>query len=67
MATLIKIDGRSKEAKLFIEFVKTLPFVQIEEPKRYNAETEKTIIDAKKGIGIKKAKNAKELFKNLGI
>jgi len=68
METIIRIDNKSKAAKSFLEFVKTLPFVKIEEePKRYNAETEKVIADAKKGIGVKRVKNSKDLFKSLGI
>lgn len=48
MEITIKIDRRSKQAKLFYEYMKTLPFIEVQEP-RYNEETEKAIIDAKSG------------------
>lgn len=67
MATIVKIDSRSKAAKQLLEYIKTLPFVEVEEKTRYNAETEKVIANAKKGIGVQRAKNSKELFKALGI
>lgn len=37
----LKIDKRSKTAKIFLEYLKTLSFVTIEESPRYNTETEK--------------------------
>jgi hypothetical protein len=46
MEITIKIDRRSKQAKAFYEYLKTLPFVEIEEP-RYNKDTEKAIKGAK--------------------
>lgn len=56
MATIIKIDTSSKAAKAFLDFVRTLPFVKIEESNiveepvaRYNAETEKAIEEYRKG------------------
>lgn len=65
----IKIDERSKAAKSFIEFMKTLSFITIQDNSktRYNAETEKVINDAKKGIDVHSVKSSKELFKKLGI
>lgn len=73
MATIIKIDSRSKSAKLFLEFVKTLSFAEIEEDKktsrdlnrRLNAETEKVIADAKQGIGLSEVKDYKNLISQL--
>lgn len=67
MSTIVKIDNRSKAAKLLLEYIKTLPFVQIEEKPRFNSETEKAISNAKKGIGVKRVKDSEELFKALGI
>lgn len=64
MGTIIKIDSRSKAAKSFLEYVKTLSFAKVEDEPRYTAETEKVISDAKKGIGVKRAKNSKDLFKS---
>jgi len=48
MEITIKIDKRSKQAKVFYEYLKTLPFVQLEEP-RYNKDTEKAIKEVKSG------------------
>jgi len=66
MATVIKIDNRTKAAKLFIEYVKTLSFVKVEDDQpRYNAETEKAIKEARAGKGIIKTKNHADLMKKL--
>ena len=46
MEITIKIDKRSKQAKVFYEYLKTLPFVEIKKS-RYNKETEKAIKEAK--------------------
>ncbi len=48
MEITIKIDKRSKQAKAFYEYLKTLPFIEFEEV-RYNKETEKAIKEAKSG------------------
>lgn len=65
MEITIKIDQRKKEAQALLEFLKNLPFVEIDKP-RYNKETEKAIKDAKAGKTFK-AKSSKDLFKELGI
>lgn len=52
MEITIKIDHRKKEAKAFLEFIKSLSFVKIEEvetTQRYNNETEKAIKEARSG------------------
>jgi len=37
MTTIVKVNNRSKAAKLFLEYIKTLPFVEVEqESPRYN-------------------------------
>ena len=46
MEITIKIDKRSKQAKVFYEYLKTLPFVELIEP-CYNKETEIAIKEAK--------------------
>jgi len=46
MEITIKIDKRNKQAKGFYEYLKTLPFVELEEA-RYNKDTEKAIKEAK--------------------
>ncbi|KGE13058.1 hypothetical protein [Sphingobacterium deserti] len=46
MEITIRIDKRSKQAKVFYEYLKTLPFVQLEEP-RYIKDTEKAIKEVK--------------------
>lgn len=67
MEITIKIDKRSKQAKAFFEYIKTLPFIEVETEKpRYNAETEKAIKDVREGR-VLKAKNSKDLFRQLGI
>lgn len=48
MELTIKIDMRIKQAKGFHQYLKTLPFVELEEP-RYNEDTEKAIKEAKSG------------------
>lgn len=66
MEFTIKIDQRKKEAKALLEFLKSLPFVELElEKPRYNAETEKAIQDARNGIGVTKVENVSDLFKKL--
>ncbi|HAH55010.1 MAG TPA: hypothetical protein DCM02_06920 [Flavobacterium sp.] len=52
MEIVLKIDQHKKEAKALIEYLKNLPFVEIENmssKKRYNTETEKAINDARSG------------------
>lgn len=50
MEFTIKIDQRKKEAKALLEYLRNLPFVEFEiEKRRYNAETEKAIQDARTG------------------
>lgn len=66
MATLVRIDNRTKAAKLFLEYIKTLSFVKVEDNKpRYNAETEKAINEARARKGIIKTKNHADLMKKL--
>ena len=48
MEITIKIDKRSKQAKAFYEYLKTLPFIELEEP-RYNKDTKKAIEEVKSG------------------
>jgi hypothetical protein len=52
MEITIKIDKRTKQAKVFYEYLKTLPFIEFEKP-RYNIETEKIIKEAKSGKATK--------------
>jgi antitoxin component of RelBE/YafQ-DinJ toxin-antitoxin module len=66
MEFTIKIDSRKKEAKALLEYLKNLPFVQLEQEKpRYNAATEKAIQEARSGIGVTKVKNVADLFQKL--
>ena len=48
MEVKIKIDKRNKQAKAFYEYLKSLPFVELEEI-RYNKTTERAIQDANSG------------------
>ena len=43
-----KIEKRNRQAKARYEYLKTLPFVELEEP-HYNKDTEKAIKEAKSG------------------
>lgn len=66
MDTLVRIDKRTKEAKLFLAYIKTLPFVQVEEENvKFNQQTEKAMIEARKGIGVVKTKSHSDLMKKL--
>jgi len=66
MTTIVKVNNRSKAAKLFLEYIKTLPFVEVEqESPRYNEETEKAMKEAREGKGIIKTKNHEDLMKKL--
>lgn len=62
----VRIKSTSKQAKALIEMLKTFPFVEIEEERRYNAETEKAIREVRTGK-VTKAKSAEDLFGQLGI
>jgi hypothetical protein len=64
MEAIIKIDIKSKAAKSFLEFAKTLSFAKVE--KGFNQETVKALNDVKQGKTFK-VKNSEELFKQLGI
>ncbi len=66
MAVVLRIDEKSEGAKLLLAYVKTLPFVSIQgEGKMLNAETEKVIADARKGKGVTRVKNYKNLVAQL--
>lgn len=78
METLIFNTKSKKDLNLLLDIAKKIGWDIRVAPKngtttkkvektRYNAETEKVIADAKKGIGLNHAKNSKELFKALGI
>jgi len=49
MELTIRIDQRKKEARALLEFLKNLPFVELDEKPRYNSETEKAIQKARLG------------------
>jgi len=66
MELIIKFDQRKKEVKALMEYLKSLPYIEVATEKpRYNAETEKIIKNASKGIGLNKATNSEDLFKKL--
>ncbi|GAA4802079.1 hypothetical protein GCM10023231_33750 [Olivibacter ginsenosidimutans] len=62
----VRIKSSNKQAKALIEMLKTFSFVEVEEEKRYNAETEKAIQEVRDGK-VTKTKNSEDLFKQLGI
>lgn len=69
----LKINSRNKAGKALKDLIDALSGKPnsgveiVEQKERYNAETEKVIANAKKGIGVNSVKNSKELFKALGI
>lgn len=66
MEVTLKFDQRKKETKALLEYLKSLPYIEVETNKpRYNVATEKAIQDAKNGIGVTKVKNVADLFKKL--
>lgn len=66
MEITIKFDQRKKETKALLEYLKSLPYIEISlEKTRYNLETEKAIQEAKNGIGVVDAENVADLFKKL--
>jgi hypothetical protein len=46
METIVRINNRSKAAKLFLEYTKTLSFARVE--RKFNKETLKALDDVKK-------------------
>jgi len=57
---------KSKVAKLFLEYIKTLLFAKVEDPEIiYNSETEKAIKEAREGTGIVKTKSHIDLMNKL--
>lgn len=62
----IKIDERIKAGRVFLDFIKTLPFVSIqEEGKQLNAETEKAIKNIEAGKGLTKTTSHSDLMDKL--
>jgi antitoxin component of RelBE/YafQ-DinJ toxin-antitoxin module len=50
MSVVFRVETKSKTALQFIEFIKTLPFVKLEEPKKkLNKETIKAIEEVEQG------------------
>lgn len=50
METIVRINTRTKAARLFLEFVKTLSFAKVEEESHYNPELLRKIKNAEKDI-----------------
>jgi antitoxin component of RelBE/YafQ-DinJ toxin-antitoxin module len=66
MEITIKLDQRKKEVKALIEYLKNLPYIELEfKQHRYNAETEKVINEARKGKNIIKTRSHEDLMKIL--
>ncbi|MBU3661462.1 MAG: hypothetical protein FGM14_16480 [Flavobacteriales bacterium] len=62
MSIVFRVETRSKTALQFIEFIKTLPFVKMEEPtKKMNKETIKALEEVEQG---KAEKLSLEEFRN---
>lgn len=62
---ILSVKDNSKDAKAFLEYVKTLSFVRIEDGYLPNTETKKAIEDTQKGIGVKKFDSVEALFEDL--
>lgn len=45
----VHIDDQSEQAKAIVEMLKTFAFADVEEPPRYNEETEQAIRDVRAG------------------
>ncbi len=61
----IQVKETSVQAKSFIEYAKTLPFVKIEEKSPYNPEFVKKIKDAMKRGNFKEV-DAKNIWESIG-
>lgn len=72
----IKIKENSKQAKLFVEYAKTLPFVEFEETKivapakirkikKPNSTTLNSFSDTDKGIGLTRTTSHEDLMNKL--
>ncbi len=66
MAYIVEIDARSKAAKKFLEYVKTLSFAKVKEESPYNPEFVKMI---KKSAASKKRYevNPDDVWGSLGL
>jgi antitoxin component of RelBE/YafQ-DinJ toxin-antitoxin module len=65
---LLKISEKSQQAKAFLEFAETLPFVKVvEKDKKPNVVTLKAMKNAEKGKTVTHHKSSKFLFKKLGV
>lgn len=74
MSTIIKIDTRSNAAKRFLEYVKTLSFVKIEEKEMDESDTKSPydpefVKMVKKSAGSKKryTVDPKDVWGSLGL
>jgi hypothetical protein len=59
MEITIKINPRSKQAKAFLEYLKVLPFIQIEEKEKINYSNEFASKIKKGEADIKKGKTTR--------
>ena len=48
MAAIVRIDTRSNTAKILLNYLKSLPFVKVEEQSEYNPKFVKKILDSDK-------------------
>ena len=48
MAAIVRIDTRSNTAKILLNYLKSLPFVKIEEQEEYDPKFVKKILDSDK-------------------
>jgi len=67
MTTLI-IKNNNVHARHFIEYARSLPYVEVveAETRRFKPEVEKALRDSKKGVGLVRCEDAQDMFKRLG-
>ena len=68
MTTLI-VKGKSMQALNFLEFARSLPYVEVAEEKqrRFKPEVEASLQKSLRGEDLVKCKDIDDMFKKLGI
>lgn len=64
MEITIKIDQRSKQAKALYEYLKSLPYVKVEE-REYNQKTKNAIKEAASGKNLEEIKDVDAFIESL--
>ncbi|MEQ9297193.1 MAG: hypothetical protein RIF33_01450 [Cyclobacteriaceae bacterium] len=61
----VHIDDKTEQAKAIVEMLKTFAFADVEEPPRYNEETEQAIRDVRAGKGLIHTESHEDLMGKL--